>query len=497
MFRKIADGIERRPSLAFLFLIISLFLFRSLVTFPIEHVDAVHKYDAAAKIVRGHGLAPLLKNHHTMRWSEVLPQTAITWATNFSYFGLYLLPLLVFALSSALCWRGLRDALTLPQQCLLLALLFIEPVGLTHTGQLLNPPFGVFYALLAITALSAPKQLRWPHVILAAVLLFASYGAHSTYLAFSAGPVLWLMFWKKKPALATLLVALILALIGAETAFFNNLANYQTQVGRLEAIATGGHMSMVNNRFPTIAVHELFTRWFRLPVFGILVTIGFWLTAAWLWLGRNKRPAAPPFLTLALLTGGGFAIAITFAIVDLDPLRPMMPLRPMYLQPFMPFAILGSAYGFAQLLNGLAPASRRALEIACILVMTGLLFLASQQKITFRDLINERMSAFVWRANTELTDLAGQFRAGQIAIAGRKRWAISGMLLYGQGAPMVHLPEGRLVTANPPTADARCLYTIRRVPIRQNVKECSALELAALKRLRGASPPPETGPKDL
>ena len=81
MFRSHNEFIDRHPVTVCVLLFLALFFLRSLVTFPIEHVDSVHKYVAAADIVRERSLEPMLRNQHTMRWSEVLPQVIVSWAT--------------------------------------------------------------------------------------------------------------------------------------------------------------------------------------------------------------------------------------------------------------------------------------------------------------------------------------------------------------------------------------------------------------------------------
>ena len=58
----------------FLLLFGTFLLLRSLVTFPVENVDALIKYDAAARIVRGGDWSILLSNQHTMRWIETCPR---------------------------------------------------------------------------------------------------------------------------------------------------------------------------------------------------------------------------------------------------------------------------------------------------------------------------------------------------------------------------------------------------------------------------------------
>lgn len=457
-----------------------LFLARSLVTFPIEHVDAAFKYEAAANIVRGGGLDELLTNHHTMRWSEVLPQVLVTWATAFRYEGLYLLPLAAFALAGALLWRGLQPTLSLTQQALLLALLFLEPVGLTHTGQLLNPPFGVLYALLAITVLARPGPPSWRRTVLAALAFFCAYGAHSTYLSFAAGGVAWLLLFQRRPDQAAVLVLTLAGLLILETLAFNAIAADDLSGGRFEALAGSVHMESVTNRFDTVAFHELFTRWLDLPLFSLAMAIGFGICTLWLAFDGRARRAAPPFLILCILIGGAYAVAITFAIVSVDPLRPIQPLRVMYLEPFLPFAIAVTTYGAARLEDGVPRRLRPWLEGGAVSVLVVLVAFAATQKDQWDRIVNNRLNAFAWKSHEQMSAFAGRFRDGEIILQGRNRYAFEKLIRYSGPVKTRRTRWYPHVTSAPRIQrDVRCVRGIRRIPLERNERPCEAKVLEA------------------
>lgn len=475
-------------------------LARSLVTFPVEHVDAAFKVQAAAEIVRGADLDVLLTNHHTMRWSEVLPQVLVTWATQFRFEGLYLLPLLAFGLSGALAWRGLQPVLTPTQQLLLLGLLFIEPIGLTHTGQLLNPPFGVMYALLAITALARPGPSTWPRVLLAAGLFFCAYGAHSTYLSFAAGGFAWLLVFERRPLQALGFALALATLVGVETLGFNLLADQQLQVGRLEALVGSSHMTNVMNRFDVVAPLRLLTRWLDLPLLSLGLAAAFAACVAWLAFDAPARREAPPFLLLSLLTGSAYAVAVTFAVVSIDPLRPLQPLRTMYLEPFMPFAIIGAVYLASRIEGRLPRPLQWKLELAAGGLMVVMLGFAATQKFDWQTIVNNRLNAFAWRSEAQLGEFDRRFRNGELMLVGQNRYALEKLITY-RGPQRFQRGRGRFSITAPPVirADIVCVTTIKAIPLVRNDKPCTERQIqAALDAgARFATEPPEPAAKSL
>jgi hypothetical protein len=479
---------------------IVMLLARSLVTFPIEHVDAAFKYQAAANIVNGRGLDILLVNHHTMRWSEVLPQVLVTWATQFRYEGLYLLPLLAFGLTAALAWRGLQPVLTPTQQLLLLGLLFIEPVALTHTGQLLNPPFGVLYALLAITALARPGPSTWPRVLFAALLFFFAYGAHSTYLSFAAGGFVWLLLFERRPAQALVLAGVIGALIGLETLWFNYLADQRLLGGRLEALTDGSHMQNVINRFEIVTPTRLLTRWLDLPLLSLALAAAFAACLGWLAFDSRARREAPPFVLLCLLTGAAYAIAVTFAVVSIDPLRPLQPLRTMYLEPFMPFAIIATVYLAARIEGRLPRTLQWKLELGAGGLMVLLLGFAATQKFDWKTVVNNRLNAFVWRSEAQLGEFSERFERGEILLVGQNRYALEKIIAY-QRPQGFRRGWGRFSITAPPVmqADIVCVTTIKGIPLARNDQPCTEQQIkAALDAgARFAEAPAEPASKSL
>lgn len=462
--------------------LVLLFLGRSLVTFPIEHVDAAFKYLAAANIVRGEGWSELLTNHHTLRWSETVPQVLVTWATGFRYEGLYLLPLLAFAGYGALFWRGLRPALTLSEQIAFLALLFLEPLALKHTGQLLNPPFGVLYSVLAVTVLAVPGRVGWGRVVLATGFYFCAYGAHSTYLAFFAGGFAWLLLFRRQPLHALGLAAGIAALMALETMVFNLLSGAGETAGRLGALADSGHLRNVQNRFPSVPWHRLLTRWGDLPLFSTVLTAGFLACVTWLAVDRRARRAAPPFVLLCLLTGGAYAVAVTFAVVDLDPIRPIMPLLPDYLAPFMPYAAVGTVYGAAALLSGLRRGPRLGLELGAVAVMAGLLAVAAGKKDSWDRLLNYRLNAFMWSSHAEMSALAERYRNGEVMLVGRNRFALDKLVRYDGPARIRRHNQVPLLSSAPRISPSVvCVRQIRQIPLERNGKPCSPAQIEAAR----------------
>ncbi|MEM1411220.1 MAG: hypothetical protein AAGH19_02600 [Pseudomonadota bacterium] len=463
--------------LPFLTVLAALFLARSLVTFPIEHVDAAFKYEAAAKIVRGEGLAPLLNNQHTLRWSEVLPQVVVTGVTRFHYAGLYVLPLLAFALIGALIWRGLSPHLDRRQQLMLLALLFLEPVALTHTGQLLNPPFGVAYTLLALTVLARPGPTTWPRTVLVAALFFCAYGAHSTYLSFFAAGVAWLLVFERRWPQALGLIVFMAVLIGLETVFFNALSSDALSGGRLQALSSTNHMDQVMTRFKTHTALDLLTRWLELPLFSLAMAIGFAATVAYGLFRQRTLRNAPDFLVLCVLAGGAYAVAITFAVVSISPIRPIQPLRVMYLEPFMPFAVAVTSYAVARLERRLPRRLRPVLEGGALVGLVFLVGVAALQKGRWEEIANNRFNAFAWRADAELGAFADRFRDGDILLVGKNRYALEKIIQYSGPVTVRRGHRGAKVSGPTPlSAHYQCVTGIRRIPLVDNERDCTKRE---------------------
>ena len=473
------SGFDRRWHMALLVFFL-LFFFRSLVTFPMEHADAAFKYEAAAKSLRQDSLNPLLNNHHTLRWSEVLPQIAVTNLTQFRYEGLYLLPLVVFALTGTLIWAFMQPHLSTVNQGLLLLLYFLEPLALKHTGQLLNPPFGVLYCVLALTLLARDGPPGWLRVTGAALLFFCAYGAHSTYLSFSAAGFFWLWVYNRQPLKALGLAAILLGLMLTEILAVNALSDWTLSFGRFEKLAGGGHTTWVLTQYDPIKPIDLITRWFKLPWFNLFIVGGFLSCLAWLAVDKQARKRTSPIILLCLMAGFFYMVSITFAILDWQPLRPLMPLRNMYLEPLMPFAIIGSVFLFARATAGFGQRQLAFMNLGVVAMMAiSVAWYAHQTQSSWQQLVNYRLSAFTWQSQTEISGLAQRFRRGEVILTGPNRGAIVKVIQYQFPTRLVNIPDAQVTFSRRIKRNAKCVGRIRKTPLVLNERRCTEQEKRA------------------
>jgi hypothetical protein len=456
-------------------LLLGFLLLRSLVTFPAENVDAMIKYDVAAHIVRSGDWSALLRDQHTLRWSQTLPQVLVTWLTGFRYEGMYLLPLLAFAASSALLLTATWNLFGAAERLALAGLLFIEPLALNHTGQLLNPPFGVMFVLIAVLLLTRQQKPSAGMLAAAALMLFAAYGSHVTYLAF-AGAACGYLLLRRLPVHALALAGSMLVLLGLETLLFNALSGDELSFGRIQALAQSSHVAAVDNKFPTLETGSMFLRWLHLPAFNQLLVAGFLGLAGWqFWQRRRSQGRAQPlpaFITCSMLSAAAYGLAVTFAVIDINPLKPLLPVRNMYLEVFMPFATLATVTLASRLVAGWSARSKLLVAAAGAALVGSLFLLMVQGKGALRDTINARVSAFVWNADRDLGDYSRRFADGRLLIRGPN---VKAMLLLAQYQNPVEFAWQKrpvAVGARNLQADALCVANLRRQPVQRNYQNC-------------------------
>lgn len=469
--RRLLTGVTGLPAL-----IAALFLLRSLVTFPIEHGDAARKYFAAAEICRTGDWSLLLLDHQTMRWSQLIPQVVVTWISGLRYEAAYILPLLAFsAYCASIVWM-LRDRLDLRHSILLLAVLFVEPTALTHTGQLLNPPFGVAFSIMGVIALVRSKNDHIGWLALSALMFFCAYGSHVTYVSFAAGGLFWLLWYDRSIGRAAWFAGFLLCLLLLETVAFNALSGGELTFGRLEALAKGPHAQAAETILSPVPAHELLTRWLKIPAFDLVLVAGFLACSGWFLLSRPALAGAPPYLCCAMLSGGAFALFTTFAVLSLDPIRPMMPLRPMYLEPFYPYAAAASVYLFSRVERRIDTRWRLQLELTAGVLSAVLVFAYVASKGPLADTLNNRLNAFMWRSEPELSDFALRFSRGELILRGENRAALAFVARYRYPVAVVDDPESGTTSVPDPHPDALCLSQIRKIPLARNYHDCGAAD---------------------
>jgi hypothetical protein len=451
----------------FLVCVVSVFLLRSLWTYPILHGDAVQKYFWAAEIVRTGEWGFLLHNHHTLRWTMMLPQTGLTWLLGIRYELFFILSLLTFSLYLVLIVFSLRNILNHSQLVLLAVILFVEPAGLGTSNQLLNPPAGILFAFAgALTLVSHAKRGNLA-IVFSAVLFFIAYGAHVTYLSFAAGGFFWLLLFRRNWNGAIIFCASILLLMIIETGVFNYLSGWELSWGRLELLAGGSHAQQVIEVFEPVAPVQLLDRWLKLSPSGLILSLGFFMAAPLLvWL-RKKGLQVPAIIECSYLVGLCFAVAITFAVVSFNPIKPMMPLRPMYLLPFLPFAAIMSVYILSKLVPKIPVINRSHAQSVINLVLIAILL------YLYSSALQVRFVALIWRADSEYTEFSDRFRRGELILTGKRHNKLNQIARFKY--PVKTSRKKFAISALNPSPDALCVTLLNRLPLHLNYQRCDTL----------------------
>jgi hypothetical protein len=457
-----------RQALVFCCAVLAVMLLRSYWTFPVTDHDAIQKYYFAAEIVRSGDWSLLLHSHHTMRWVEMLPQVGLVAIVGPRYELFYLLPLLGFALYFVLLLWCLRSFLPWPMLVLLATLLFVDPLSFRLSSQLLNPPFGVLFVALASLLLArAGSMFRWT-LPLAALALFCACGAHVTYLGFAAGLCLWLGLARSNWLAAVQLGAWLAVLLVAETLVFNALSGGELVLGRLQALSQSSHMELMAGQGNDSGLSDLLSRWLRMPPFHLVLS-GLFLLASLAWVSNSSlRREAPGFISAVWAASVAYAVALTFAVSDLDPLTPAMPLRPRYLSVFYPFATVFTVYLLAQ-----APRTIHSLAPVLSGLLLGVLLLQPRWfSLPADSLVIIRPFAFAWRAGEQYNAFADGFARGELVIGGRFPGSL--LLIAQYARPGEVRWQERTVFSTPRQSGALCVDRLARAPLAQNFLPCPA-----------------------
>ena len=86
-------------------------------------------------------------------------------------------------------------------------------------------------------------------------------------------------------------------------------------------------------------------------------------------LQKKKGMQLPPIIECTYLVGLCFALSITFAVISVNPIKPMMPLRPRYLVPFLPFASIMTVYVWSVLVAKVPVENRSGKELLASLIL--------------------------------------------------------------------------------------------------------------------------------
>jgi hypothetical protein len=460
-----------RHAIVFFILAALIFLLRSLWTFPTEHADAVQKYFWSAEIIRTGDWTLLFHNHHTLRWAAMLPQVGLTGLMGTRYEVFYILPLSVFSLYFVLVLYQLRRILNESQLLLLGAILFIEPLSLSTANGFLVPGLGILCSLAGTAMLIRQGRRQYLEVALAAVLFFLAYGAHVTFLSFAAGAFIWLALVQRSHSKAVLFCGTLLLAIVLEMLAFNWLSGWQLQLGRWEALATGPHITR-NLTYDPVSFDQFFTRWLDLPFPDLMLCLVFFVAGPWLMWQKKSGRQIPAFISCSYLVGLCFALATSFSVLSIDPLKPVMPLRIRYLTPLLPFASIITVYLWSRISPRVLGKKASRIEGPGALTITVFLLVWPTHAL---DYYNVRFDAFLWKSHREYTDFSRRFAAGELILKGQKK-AVNRMIARFRD-PVETLDSQGSISALNPSADALCVDRLKISPLRLNYTNCSMLIL--------------------
>lgn len=456
-----------RPGLniaLFLFGVVLVFLLRSFWTYPTEHGDAIQKYYFAAEILRTDDWSILLHNHHTLRWATMLPQIVLTWMLGVRYELFFILPLLLFSLYTVFSIFALKSVFNFGQLALLGAILFVDPWSVSTSNQLLNPAVGFLFSFAGIVVLVS--KAKWKHLapVFAAMLFFIAYGAHVTYLSFAAGGFLWLVFFRRQWSAAFILCGTLLLLMIFEVIIFNYLSGWQLTLGRLELLAAGSHVDMVINNLAPVAPSRLLSRWSRLHAPELALCLVFFAFGAWLVLQMIKGHKIPAIIECTYMVGLCFAFSITFAVVSLNPAKPLMPLNPRYLVPFLPYATIISVYAWSVLVAKVRIKNHSGKELlANMVIVSGLL-------LTFWIVFQGSYQGMIWKAEKEYTAFAEKFQRGELVLTGKRRAVHSFIARFKNPVKVKRGKSG--ISVVDPSPKALCVFSLDKVPLQLNYHAC-------------------------
>ena len=174
----------------------------------------------------------------------------------------------------------------------------------------------------------------------------------------------------------------------------------------------------------------------------------------------------PVYIECIYLVGLSYAVAITFAVVSINPIRPAMGLKAMYLTPVISFAAIITVYLWSDINSQYL--GKRYLLIAPVanLVFATLLIIASTYTVDKRIGFN----GFIWKANSEYNKYSERFRQGELILTGKNKKVFRMIATFNQPVITVERASGISVVDFSPKA--LCVKRLRKNPIHLNYEDC-------------------------
>jgi hypothetical protein len=479
MQQPLVENSVRRNVLIFVICVLIVFLFRSLWTYPTDHFDSLQKHLYALEILKTGDWSLLLRDHHTLRWAAMFPQIGLTWLLGARFEILYILPLLMFSLYVVLMVFSLRNILNTSQLLLLGTILLTEIMGFHVSNHYSIVGLGIFFAFAGTLTLVRQGTHQNLSVIFSAIFFFIAYGAHVTYLGFAGGGFLWLLMCRRKPSQLVIFCATILLLMLMETLIFNYLSDWQLTLGRVEALAHGKHVVRSQGN-SAVSTGQLLSRWLLLPKPDFVLCLLFFLAGPWLILQKRRAHKVPDLIVCTYLVGLCFAVSLTFSIVSIDPIRPIIPLKIRYLIPFLPFAALMSVYLLSVCAPRILGKSHFKLERAGVLVFMLIMFTLPTWQLEF---LNSKFSAFMWKAEKEYVEFSEKFIKGELLLTGKKKLVYPMIIKLRYPVKIEYRDQS--VSATNISTDVLCVKWLKKVPLHLNYQRCTNQELSQVRIVPG------------
>jgi hypothetical protein len=330
-----------------IFIVIStlvLIIFRVLYSTPIEfNTESFFKFAIGQEIAQTNNWGLLLDDHHTLRWSVIIPQVIISTLFPYSYTAYYITPILFFVSFSILC--TFLNSSTTPwssSNIALLAIISCDPMTHVMASQLNSEGFGLLYAGAGfLLAHKYATSGRWLTLAISSLLLFLAYGAKAYFLVFAAGPLLYFLFFQKNYHAVAILLGSFLVCTFIESLALYIVSDGEIVTGRvLRILETHPTQNTSSGFTESLVPGHFLVRWRLLPKFNVFVLVLFIFSASLFASNKSIRTAAPPAVLICFLAALMYVIAISFPISGIDPLRLVVRLQKRYLAPFFPLALV-------------------------------------------------------------------------------------------------------------------------------------------------------------
>jgi len=237
-------------------------------------------------------------------------------------------------------------------------------------------------------------------------------------------------------------------------------------MGRLELLADGKHIEKVLGRDDSVSFAQLLGRWLSLSLPEILLCLAFLLAGPWLIAQKKIGRHIPSFIECIYLVGLCYAVAVTFALVSVNPIRPAMAFHPMYLTPFITFAAIMTVFLWSDIGSQIRFRQYSIVEPVANLIVAMLLIVFLIYFMNARIGLN----GFMWKANSEYNSFSERFRQGELILTGKTRKVLKMIALFDQ--PVITIKRESGISVVDPSPEALCVKRLKKNPLQLNYESC-------------------------